>query len=295
MGRSLPKRQRVAAYAVILRDDQILLSRLAPRISADELWTLPGGGLDHGEDPARRRGARDPRGDRAARRWSARPRGSTPLHLPGVWRERQAGRRARPADRVRRAGCRSTRRSPAWSRSSGSTVEAAWHPLADVLAARSRSADRARGAGRPQPVPDAADGGVRPDPPRRHGAAHPDLRPRRTPRLVDAARRRHRPRRVAPAARGPRGARGVRRRLRGRRAARRARRPLRRYRADRAARGLPRRAPGLRRRPSPTTPSRGSPRSTAPPTRSPGCPPWTWRRGRAARCLDVVRHALDRC
>lgn len=50
MGR-LPKRQRVAAYAVIIRGDHILLSRLAPRISRTPLWTLPGGGLDHGEDP----------------------------------------------------------------------------------------------------------------------------------------------------------------------------------------------------------------------------------------------------
>ena len=47
----LPKRQRVAAYAVILRDGAILLSRLSDRITTDELWTLPGGGLDHGEDP----------------------------------------------------------------------------------------------------------------------------------------------------------------------------------------------------------------------------------------------------
>ncbi|KRF16747.1 NUDIX hydrolase [Nocardioides sp. Soil797] len=52
MGR-LPKRQRVAAYAVIIRGDRILLSRLAPRISRTPLWTLPGGGLDHGEDPRR--------------------------------------------------------------------------------------------------------------------------------------------------------------------------------------------------------------------------------------------------
>lgn len=47
----VPQRQRVAAYAVIIRDDRILLSRLAPRISSTPLWTLPGGGLDHGEDP----------------------------------------------------------------------------------------------------------------------------------------------------------------------------------------------------------------------------------------------------
>lgn len=51
---SLPRRQRVAAYAVIMRvrdEPEVLLCRLAPRISRNELWTLPGGGLDHGEDP----------------------------------------------------------------------------------------------------------------------------------------------------------------------------------------------------------------------------------------------------
>jgi ADP-ribose pyrophosphatase YjhB (NUDIX family) len=48
---SLPQRQRVAAYAVILRDNRILLSRLSKAVTRDELWTLPGGGLDHGEDP----------------------------------------------------------------------------------------------------------------------------------------------------------------------------------------------------------------------------------------------------
>jgi ADP-ribose pyrophosphatase YjhB (NUDIX family) len=39
---------RVGAYAVCLRDGAVLLARLTgdpPR------WTLPGGGLDHGEDP----------------------------------------------------------------------------------------------------------------------------------------------------------------------------------------------------------------------------------------------------
>lgn len=47
-----PQRQRVAAYAVILRGPQILLSRLDERITGGELWTLPGGGIDFGEDPA---------------------------------------------------------------------------------------------------------------------------------------------------------------------------------------------------------------------------------------------------
>ena len=49
--RAVRKVQRVAAYAVILRDDRILLSRLAERLTAKELWTLPGGGVEHGEDP----------------------------------------------------------------------------------------------------------------------------------------------------------------------------------------------------------------------------------------------------
>ncbi len=46
-----PRRQRVAAYAVIVRAGEVLLSRLAPSISEDELWTLPGGGIDFGEHP----------------------------------------------------------------------------------------------------------------------------------------------------------------------------------------------------------------------------------------------------
>ncbi len=52
---SLPQRQRVGAYAVMLREHEgrveVLLSRLAPKVSRTELWTLPGGGIDHGEDP----------------------------------------------------------------------------------------------------------------------------------------------------------------------------------------------------------------------------------------------------
>lgn len=47
----VPRRQRVAAYAVIVRDDEILMSRLAPYLVAHEQWTLPGGGIDFGEDP----------------------------------------------------------------------------------------------------------------------------------------------------------------------------------------------------------------------------------------------------
>ena len=49
-----PRRlQRVAAYALCLDGDAILLSRIAPgaTASSDGMWTLPGGGVDFGEDP----------------------------------------------------------------------------------------------------------------------------------------------------------------------------------------------------------------------------------------------------
>jgi 8-oxo-dGTP diphosphatase len=45
-----PRRQRVAAYALVRRGDQILMSHLSPRVPFDG-WTLPGGGVDHGESP----------------------------------------------------------------------------------------------------------------------------------------------------------------------------------------------------------------------------------------------------
>jgi 8-oxo-dGTP diphosphatase len=44
------RRQRVAAYVVVRRADDVLLARwTGPR---GPEWTLPGGGLDFGEDPA---------------------------------------------------------------------------------------------------------------------------------------------------------------------------------------------------------------------------------------------------
>lgn len=46
-----PHRQRVAAYALLTRGDEVLLTRMSPRTRIGGRWTLPGGGLDHGEDP----------------------------------------------------------------------------------------------------------------------------------------------------------------------------------------------------------------------------------------------------
>lgn len=48
----LRQRSRVAAYGVCVRDGQVLLARLAATdLGEPSVWTVPGGGLDHGEDP----------------------------------------------------------------------------------------------------------------------------------------------------------------------------------------------------------------------------------------------------
>lgn len=47
----MPSRvQRAAAYVVCVEDGRVLLSRLNPRLGSR--WTLPGGGIEHGEHPA---------------------------------------------------------------------------------------------------------------------------------------------------------------------------------------------------------------------------------------------------
>ena len=128
---ALPRRQRVAAYAVIVRDERILLSKLAPWITANEQWTLPGGGLDHGEDPrdAVVREIREETGLDAVVGEQAR-----------VYSAHQA--------RVRRDGRRSDYHAlrivyDAWVppdspdprvvEVDGSTIDSAWHLLTDVL------------------------------------------------------------------------------------------------------------------------------------------------------------------
>jgi 8-oxo-dGTP pyrophosphatase MutT (NUDIX family) len=139
---SLPRRQRVAAYAVIMRvateppggppeGPEVLLCRLAPRISRSELWTLPGGGLDHGEDPrdallreiVEETGLSANVGDTAHVYSAHLPRASrdgvmTDFHALRIVYDAWVPSDA-PPPRVIEVG--------------GSTVEAAWHPLARVL------------------------------------------------------------------------------------------------------------------------------------------------------------------
>lgn len=44
------KELRVAAYAVCVRDGRLLMARWVAR-DGTHRWTLPGGGMEHGEDP----------------------------------------------------------------------------------------------------------------------------------------------------------------------------------------------------------------------------------------------------
>ncbi|MGP4084987.1 MULTISPECIES: NUDIX hydrolase [Streptomyces] len=44
------KKLRVAAYAICVRDGQVLLAR-SPAPDGTPEWVLPGGGMEHGEDP----------------------------------------------------------------------------------------------------------------------------------------------------------------------------------------------------------------------------------------------------
>ncbi|MEZ0492683.1 NUDIX domain-containing protein [Kineococcus sp. TBRC 1896] len=44
-------RQRLACYAVVVADGSLLLTRLSTTTPSPGRWTLPGGGVDHGEHP----------------------------------------------------------------------------------------------------------------------------------------------------------------------------------------------------------------------------------------------------
>src|SRR4051794_16171766 len=46
------QRTRISAYAILIDAGKILLCRCSPGSDPARFWTLPGGGIDFGEDPA---------------------------------------------------------------------------------------------------------------------------------------------------------------------------------------------------------------------------------------------------
>ncbi|MGC4110892.1 MAG: NUDIX domain-containing protein [Nocardioides sp.] len=131
MAKALPKVQRVAAYGLIVRDGEILLTQLAHRISSEGRWHLPGGGVDHGEDPRdalvreiREETGLDAEVGETARVYSA--------HRPSMWRQ---GRRwdYQALRIVYDAWVPADAPPPQVLEVDGSTRAAAWHRVTDVL------------------------------------------------------------------------------------------------------------------------------------------------------------------
>ena len=132
MAKNLPKVQRVAAYGLVLRDGRILLTRLARRISADERWHLPGGGVDHGEDP-RDTLVREIREETGLAAEVGETAHVYSAHRPSMWRQ---GRRwdYQALRIVYDAWVPADAPEPRVVEVDGSTVDVAWHQVADVLA-----------------------------------------------------------------------------------------------------------------------------------------------------------------
>jgi len=123
--------QRLAAYAVILRGDRILLSRLAQRVTKHELWTLPGGGVDHGEDP-RAAVIREIYEETGLHAEVGETAHVFSMHLSDTWRR---GRRvdAHSVRIVYDGWVAPDSPAPRVVEVDGSTADAAWQPIAAVL------------------------------------------------------------------------------------------------------------------------------------------------------------------
>ena len=141
------RRVRVAAYAVCVRDGELLLAGGPDRVSREIEWTLPGGGLDHGEDP-----------ESAAVREVAEETGYEVRldALLAVDSVRQQTRRVPPLDThaVRIVYAATVTGGDLRFEIGGSTDRAAWVPLDEVAALpRTGLIDVALDAWRARPVP----------------------------------------------------------------------------------------------------------------------------------------------
>ncbi|TIC80227.1 NUDIX domain-containing protein [Nocardioides sp. GY 10127] len=125
----------MAAYALVVRDEQVLLSLVATHIRPDDLWTLPGGGVEHGEDP-REAVVREVHEETGLAAEVAETCRVVSQHRPDVvWSdgERMDFHHVRM---VFEGWVPRSSPEPRTLEVGGSTRDAAWLPLADVLAGR---------------------------------------------------------------------------------------------------------------------------------------------------------------
>ncbi|RKN04945.1 NUDIX hydrolase [Streptomyces radicis] len=113
-------RLRVAAYAVCRDRDRVLLTRFVSRDRTQRHWSLPGGGVEHGEDPldavVREIAEETGHTSEVERLLGVDSRTRDDLHSIGVfYRARVTGGTLRPEV-------------------DGSSDLAAWHPIAEVHA-----------------------------------------------------------------------------------------------------------------------------------------------------------------
>ena len=187
------RRQRLAAYAVVLRGNEVLLTQLSGRTSAPGRWTLPGGGVDHGEDP-RDTVVREVHEETGLDVSVGRLLGNTSMHFVGT-SPRGVVEDFHAVRLVFAATVAADAPPPRVVEVGGTTVAAAWHRLADVLSGAVDAVDLVRAAidlsanrsAAAQAVADAhADLGIiGPDAP----VAAPDGWPRRLELLQHAADR----------------------------------------------------------------------------------------------------------
>ena len=122
---------RVGAYAVVVVDDHLLLTRMAESTPVPGQWGLPGGGIDHGEAPLEAV-VREVREETAHELVDVRLVDVGSHHFVG---RSPAGRLEdfHSVQVVYRAGVREVR-EPEVLDVGGSTAEARWVPVAEVAA-----------------------------------------------------------------------------------------------------------------------------------------------------------------